>query len=226
MVHVRPHIAAETHLLVGADMTFCLADFFSQLILIYRCYLVWGKNIWVVILPLLVAFASVACSMTVIGLVVSISPTASQAPPDIVPFGDAAFALSAILNLITSALIGVRGTKSATQRAVELVVESGLLLLAAQGVFVVLFATAHPAQAAVEPLATQIYVTAPMLIIVRVGMGAAYEQTTGTGTEHALAFHLRAVRQLQQKRGDGERHGHRGVPRHGAGAVQRRESRG
>ncbi|KAJ7199656.1 hypothetical protein GGX14DRAFT_172500 [Mycena pura] len=194
MVRPVPHIAAETHLLVGADVTFCLADFLSQVVLIYRCYLVWARNIWVVILPLLIAFASVACSMAVIGLVVATSPTAPQAPADIVPFGDAAFSMSVILNLITSSLIvgriwwvvrnnhqhGVTHGKTAIQRAIEVMIESGLLLLATQVVFVVLFGIAHPAQAVVEPLATQIYVTAPMLIIVRVGMGAGYERTMDT----------------------------------------------
>jgi hypothetical protein len=38
------------------------------------------------------------------------------------------------------------------------IIESGLLFLATQFVFVILFAIAHPAQALVEPLAVQIYV--------------------------------------------------------------------
>ncbi|KAJ7473975.1 hypothetical protein FB451DRAFT_1035091, partial [Mycena latifolia] len=194
MVNVRTHIAEETHLLAGADMLFCITDFFSQLILIYRCYLVWGKKIWVIILPLLVAFASVSCGIALIGLVLSISPTAPQAPAAIVPVGDAAFAMSLILNFMTSSLIvgriwymsrenrmqGIPHSKTSIQRALEIVIESGLLFLAAQFVFVVLFAMAHPAQAVVEPVATQIYGISPTLIIVRVGMGASYEQTTKT----------------------------------------------
>ncbi|KAJ7457392.1 hypothetical protein FB451DRAFT_1047355 [Mycena latifolia] len=192
MVKVRPHISEETHLLAGADMLFAITDFFSQLILIYRCYLVWGKTIWVIILPVLVAFASVACGIALIGLVLSINPTAPQAPAAIVPIGDAAFAMSLILNFMTSTLIvgriwymsrqsriqGIPHSKTSIQRAIEIIIESGLLFLAAQFVFVVLFAIAHPAQAVVEPVATQIYGISPTLIIVRVGMGASYEQTT------------------------------------------------
>ncbi|KAJ7101442.1 hypothetical protein B0H15DRAFT_927222 [Mycena belliarum] len=194
MVHPRPHISEETPLLAGADMIFAITDFFSQLILIYRCYIVWGKTVWIIILPVLVAFASVACGVGLIGLVLSIDPTAPQTPAAIVPVGDAAFAMSLILNFSTSMLIvgriwymsrqsriqGVAHHKTSVQSAMEIVIESGLLFLAAQFVFVVLFAIAHPAQAVVEPIATQIYGISPTLIIVRVGMGRSYEQTTKT----------------------------------------------
>ncbi|KAJ6590666.1 hypothetical protein DFH09DRAFT_807559, partial [Mycena vulgaris] len=193
MVHPRPHIAEETHLLVGADTIFILSDFTSQLILIFRCYLVWGKTIWVIILPLLIACGSVSCGFSVIGLVLATSPTAPQAPPAIVPIGTASFALSLCLNFIVSSLIigriwwvtrdshlqsVVPHSKTTVSRAMGILVESGLLFLAAQFVFVILFAIAHPAQAVVEPVATQIYGISPMLIIVRVGMGTSYEQTT------------------------------------------------
>ncbi|KAJ7776910.1 hypothetical protein DFH07DRAFT_911796 [Mycena maculata] len=193
MVHPRPHIAAETHLLDGADTIFILSDFASQLILIFRCYLVWGKTVWVIILPLLIACASVSCGLSVVGLVLKTSPTASQAPAAIVPIGTASFALSLCLNFIVSSLIVGRiwwmtreshlrsddpRSKTTVSQAMAIVVESGLLFLAAQFVFVILFAIAHPAQAVVEPMAVQIYGISPMLIIVRVGMGISYEQTT------------------------------------------------
>jgi len=200
MVHVRPHISEETHLLVGADSIWLLTDFFSQLLLIYRCYLVWGKSIWVVILPVLVALASVSCGFAVTGLLMTINPTAPQVPAALVPIGDADFALSLILNFMVSSLIVGRiwwmtrqGTLShsstSIQKAVGIVIESGLLFLTIQFIFVILFAIAHPAQAVVEPIATQIYVISPMLIVVRVGMGAAYEPTRGTAaTDTSLRF--------------------------------------
>ncbi|KAJ6476099.1 hypothetical protein C8R45DRAFT_1008824 [Mycena sanguinolenta] len=191
MVHPRPHIAAETHLLVGADTIFILSDLFSQLVLIYRCYLVWNKNIWVVILPILVAFGAASCGIAVIALVLSVAPTAPQAPADIVPFGDASFAMSLILNFSSSSLIvarlwwlsrehqvpGISRARRILRQATGVIIESGLLFLATQFVFVILFAIAHPAQALVEPLAVQIYAISPLLIVVRIGMGKSYEQT-------------------------------------------------
>ncbi|KAJ7167067.1 hypothetical protein C8R46DRAFT_1272326 [Mycena filopes] len=213
MVHVRPHISDETHLLIGADTIWLLTDFFSQLLLIYRCYMVWGKSIAVIILPLLIALASLSCGLAVTALVNAIDPTAPQVPATLVPIGDADFALSIILNFLVSALIVgriwwmTRGSPipqsktSSVQRAAGLIIESGLLFLAVQFVFVILFAIAHPAQAVIEPLATQIYVISPMLIIVRVGMGAAYDPTTnqtGTRTGASMRFaHSKATSTVQ-----------------------------
>lgn len=141
-----------------------------------------------VVLPILISCASVgkllrylfpipnhlclglACGIGLIGLVLTISPNAPQAPAAIVPIGTAAFSMSLCLNFIVSALIVGRiwyitglnreiKTDSAIRRASAIIIESGLLFLAAQLVFVVLFAIKHPAQAIVEPIATQIYVS-------------------------------------------------------------------
>ncbi|KAF8208001.1 hypothetical protein K438DRAFT_1961511 [Mycena galopus ATCC 62051] len=199
MVHVRPHISAETHLLVGADTIWLLTDFFSQLLLIFRCYLVWGKSIWVVILPLLIALASISCGLTLIGLAISRNPTASQTPAALVPIGDAYAALSLILNFMVSSLIvgriwgmtragSISDSPGPIRKAIGIVIESGILFLAIQFIFVILFAIGHPAQAVVEPIATQIYVTSPMLIVVRVGMGAAYEPSSQIGVRTSVRF--------------------------------------
>ncbi|KAJ7757965.1 hypothetical protein B0H16DRAFT_1885414 [Mycena metata] len=200
MVHVR-HISDETPLQLGADTIWLLTDFFSQLLLIYRCYLVWGKSIWIIILPLLIALASVSCGLGVTGLLISIDPNAPQLPVALVPLGDGDFALSLILNFMMSSLIVGRiwwmsrnsslsdaDASTSIQKPIGIVIESGLLFLTIQFIFVVLFAIAHPAQAVVEPIAEQIYVISPMLIVVRVGMGAAYEPTKQTGVPESLRF--------------------------------------
>ena len=43
----------ETYVLMGADMLISVTDFTGQLILIYRCWLLWSKNYWIIILPFL-----------------------------------------------------------------------------------------------------------------------------------------------------------------------------
>ncbi|KAJ7654241.1 hypothetical protein B0H17DRAFT_1214450 [Mycena rosella] len=194
LVHPRPEISAETPLLAGADMLFSITDWCSQLILIYRCYLVWGRNIWIIIFPISCPLRPVRSRL--IGLVLSINPTAPVAPAALVPVGTAGFALSLCLNFIVSALIvgriwqisrqnrmqGISLTDSTIQRAIGIIVESGLLFLAAQFVFVVLFAIKHPAQAILEPVATQIYGISPTLIVVRVGLGASFDPTSVPGS--------------------------------------------
>ncbi|KAJ7641816.1 hypothetical protein FB45DRAFT_862904 [Roridomyces roridus] len=214
MVHIKEHISEETHLLAGADMIFSITDWCSQLILkvagsplrlfiqIYRCYLVWGRNIWVVVLPILISLATVSCGVALIGLVLTISPTAAQAPAAIVPIGKAGFSLSLILNCIVSGLIvyriwyisrenrvhGILKTDTTIQRAIGIIVESGLLFLAIQLVFLVLFSIKHPAQDLAEPIATQIYGISPTLIIVRVGLGAAFDPSSVPATNTSLRF--------------------------------------
>ncbi|KAJ3889894.1 hypothetical protein GG344DRAFT_78365 [Lentinula edodes] len=193
MVKPTAHISDETHLLAGADMIFSISDFCSQLILV-RLFLFDLSLLSSLVTqsmgdrtpnPHLVC---ITCGIGLIGLVLTISPNAPQAPAAIVPIGTAAFSMSLCLNFIVSALIVGRiwyitglnreiKTDSAIRRASAIIIESGLLFLAAQLVFVVLFAIKHPAQAIVEPIATQIYGISPTLIIVRVGMGSTFEPT-------------------------------------------------
>ncbi|KAJ4474872.1 hypothetical protein J3R30DRAFT_3776041 [Lentinula aciculospora] len=162
MVKPRAHISDETHLLAGADMLFSITDFCNLSLLSCLGTEPMGNH------TANIHLIGITCGITLIGLVLTINPTAPQAPEAIVPIGTAAFA---ILNQETK-------TDSAIRRASAIVIESGLLFLAAQLVFVVLFAIKHPAQAIVEPIATQIYGISPTLIIVRVGMGSTFEATT------------------------------------------------
>ena len=61
-----------------------------------------------------------------------------------------------------------RSARSTGRTAVAIVVESGLLYLVTQVVFVVLFALGHPAQAILAVIAVQIYVSGCMRAVCRV----------------------------------------------------------
>ena len=98
-----------------------------------------------------------------------------MAPPSLVPLGLAAFSLPLGTNVIVTTLICVRiwylsprkarnmpSAHSGTGRAaIDIVVESGMLYLAVQLIFVVLFAIGHPAQGIAGVIAVQIYVRIP-----------------------------------------------------------------
>jgi hypothetical protein len=45
----------ETPELIGANVLSSVVDLLGDLILLYRCWLVWGKNFYVIVLPLLTA---------------------------------------------------------------------------------------------------------------------------------------------------------------------------
>ncbi|KAI0682077.1 hypothetical protein C8T65DRAFT_597625 [Cerioporus squamosus] len=186
--------ADETAKLVGADLLISLVDFLGDLVLLYRCWIIWGKNIWVVALPLLTATAGFGCITIVAHWILTLSPTSPVPPAAIVPLGTAGYTLPLATNVMATALIVTKlwltarsvekgagtsllGAAHAAQRAVAIIVESGLLYLVTQVVFVVLFALGHPAQAIVAVVAVQIYGIAPTLIVIRVALGISVEYT-------------------------------------------------
>ncbi|EJF59590.1 hypothetical protein BD309DRAFT_854657 [Dichomitus squalens] len=180
--------------LLGADILISFCDLLGDLILLYRCWVIWGKNYWIIIAPLVTAGAGFACIMGVAHLVVTMDPTAPVPSPALVPLGLAGYALPLATNFMATALIAgklymsarraekrvgtvMSGTMRAAQRAVEIIVESGLLYLVTQAVFVVLFALGHPAQAILAVIAVQIYGIAPTLIVIRVALGISSDCT-------------------------------------------------
>lgn len=189
------NFANETNELVGADLLISLTDFFGEVILIYRCWLVWSKNYWIIVLPSLTAIAGPACVIEVLHLLSQIDPTSPMAPPSLVPLGLAGFVLPLCANVMVTTLIAVRiwylsphrardsrGARfpmDTSRPAIGIVVESGMAYLAVQLVFVVLFAIRHPAQGIVAVIAVQIYGIAPSLIVIRVALGLSNTPSGG-----------------------------------------------
>ncbi|KAI6042535.1 hypothetical protein EDC04DRAFT_2878478 [Pisolithus marmoratus] len=186
--------AAETMPLLGADILVSVTDFFGDLVLIYRCWIIWSKTPIVIVLPFLAALGGLACIAGVAHLVLTINPTSPAPPPAIVPLGLAGYILPMCTNAIVTSLIvykiwdtsrGLPGSpefigQGAARHAIGLIIESGLLYFLAQLVYVVLFALQHPAVAIIALMAVQIYGIAPTLIIIRVALGISSEYTSNT----------------------------------------------
>ena len=101
-------------------------------------------------------------------------PSSPIAPPSLVPLGLAGFILPLCTNVLVTALIIARIWLLTPRRlrdmhnvyipqgmgcaVIGIVIESGALYLVVQLVFVILFATHHPAQGVVAVIAVQIYV--------------------------------------------------------------------
>jgi len=180
--------ANETHVLIGADLLIVVTDFIGELILIYRCWVLWSKRYWIIVLPILTSISSLVCFSIVLHLLLRIDPNSPIAPPSLVPLGLASFSLPLGTNVMVTTLIAsriwylsprkVRDIRSSARfptktarAAIDIVVESGMLYLAVQLIFVVLFAIRHPAQGVVGVVAVQIYGIAPTLILIRVALG-------------------------------------------------------
>ena len=191
--------AEETKTLLAADILISLIDFLGDVVLLHRCWLVWGKNFFVVLLPALTAIGGfgmsillcywrwsvnllTVCGMTGLGILNNIDPTAPQAPPEVKPLGTAAFSLPLATNFLVTIFTVIRllmlaskarkvgsdsglNTTTYVNKAAAIVIESGLLYLVAQLVFVVLFAIGHPAQGIAAVVAVQVYVSLKVTIL-------------------------------------------------------------
>ncbi|KAH9963753.1 hypothetical protein BC827DRAFT_1339725 [Russula dissimulans] len=189
--------ANETHELMAADLLISVTDFIGELILIYRCWLLWDRKNWIIMFPSLCAITGLACVCAIPALLLRIDPNSDSAPPAIVPLGMAGLFLPLVANMVVTILITMRiwqlsphntGDFSVpsgiTWAAIGVVVESGMLYLVAQIAFVVLFTIQHPAQDIAEVVAVQIYGIAPALIIIRVALGLS---NTSSGSSRTAA---------------------------------------
>jgi len=177
----------ETHEQLAADVFISVTDFIGQLILIVRCWLLWDKNYWIITLPSLCAIGGLACIFGIPPLLLRMDPSAPVAPKSLVPLGMAGYILPLCANIIVTILISGRIWYLSPRKnddinsaripagsglaAINIVVESGMLYLAAQLTYVVLFTRQHPAQAIAALIAVQIYGIAPTLIVIRVSLG-------------------------------------------------------
>jgi hypothetical protein len=187
----------ETKELEGADLLISITDFIGGVILIYRCWLLWSKNYWIIILPSLTSIGSLGkvpsmqslssqrlpttrgvrfiCFIACIGVVLArIDPNSLAVPQYLLSLALAGFVLPLCSNAFITALIAARiwylsprkardvqGTRfpaDTGRAAIDIVVESGMLYLVVQFIFVVLFALRHPAQDIAGMVAVQIYV--------------------------------------------------------------------
>ncbi|KAG1839624.1 hypothetical protein DFJ58DRAFT_811783 [Suillus subalutaceus] len=204
----------ETPALMGANLLSSVADLVGDLLLIYRCWLVWGKNSYVIVLPLLAALGGFGCILPIPSLLLSIDPTSPVPPTEIVPLTIAGYALPLCTNIIVTGLIAGRlwyisripildehGTPAilkiaAGGRPMMLIIESGALYMITQLIFVVLVAIGNPAEAILSfawdtNICESSYILgiASTLIIIRVGLGISSEQTMSAMTLTQVEFH-------------------------------------
>ncbi|KAI0764851.1 hypothetical protein C8Q74DRAFT_1430068 [Fomes fomentarius] len=162
-------------LLRVGDIIFKTCCLISQLIMIHRCWAVWDHKHSVVVVPLIMAFAGMICSLVgPVRLPVSEFHSPFVAPR-MLAF-DLAFCTLSLLTyaLVTYLIILHLRRVSAPLRNVQSMehliwalagacIEAGGLLVVAQLLVVILLALDHPALIIAEGIATQLYVRASPL---------------------------------------------------------------
>ena len=110
---------------MGADFLISFTDLLGDFVLIYRCWMIWGKDYYIIVLPLLTSiagfgrrsspskahiphFQSLACIIAVLDLLITINPTSPTPPPELVPLGLAGYTLPLCTNIIVTSLIVYR----------------------------------------------------------------------------------------------------------------------
>jgi len=170
-------------------------------LVIYRCYIVWGNKVKVIIVPLIMLLATTICAYAAVYNFSKITPGENVFATNIAEWGTALFSLSLATNILVTSLIAGRiywisrktkrllGSKHSQkyQNAVAIIVESGAIYSVSLMTLLILYCLKTNAQYIVYDALAQIMGIVPTLIIVRVGLGVSTQDNTITlhtrGTE-------------------------------------------
>ncbi|KAF8889839.1 hypothetical protein BD779DRAFT_1799675 [Infundibulicybe gibba] len=175
---------------VSSLAIFTITDYLAQMILLYRCWIIWDRRWMVVGGPGLLAFVAFGGGLALIDI--DNSPDRAKVVHLSALIGVTVYSISLAVNALATALIVIKillttrevrpvlGSDShrSLHIVTAMVIESGLLMLAFQLAFVILFRSQSPAVRIVANTITQIYGITPTLLNIRVVMGSAYDKTT------------------------------------------------
>jgi hypothetical protein len=167
---------------------YCAITFIAQGILIYRCWMLWGRHLLVISIPSILAWVSFGTSLAMIGGLMEPSsfrfPDADMTKPWYYSLSTAAFSASIGVNAILAILLATRTSMLMLEARRTLTVqkrrvhpirqmiavlnESGMLMLGCQIIWLVLFRRRLPAFLLVRGPIVMIYGLTPTLILQRI----------------------------------------------------------
>lgn len=169
------------------DTTVWLQD----IVLIWRLYVVWERSWKICFIPFVVDLAHMAAAYA--ATIIISRPNVSLYDPVLKGFGLAGWALDLAVNVSVTAVISVRlwymgmkvttlttggahATSSPNRFTVPIftIIESGALFATVTIVMMIMYCRGSPLTLAAMDIATQLAVTTPLLIIVRVGLGLTH----------------------------------------------------
>ncbi|KAF8146735.1 hypothetical protein K438DRAFT_2028032 [Mycena galopus ATCC 62051] len=201
----HPKLALKVLGLVASALSFTFAD----MIMIWRCWIVWGRSWPVIVVPILGAIAGTVCAGLGITGQISASlitnPTQSQGLAPLVRFSTPFLGMSLAVTLYTTGLIAWRilrvqryaakngiersgGAGSDLSAVLEIMVESSALYAASLFVFIVLLAMKSEKQVYIQNIHSQIAGIAPTLLMLRISAGHARNDTQWSIQQSSLQF--------------------------------------
>ncbi|KAF8881454.1 hypothetical protein BD779DRAFT_1675408 [Infundibulicybe gibba] len=175
-----PGLVTAKKLNLGSILIFAMIDFLAQTMLLYRCWIIWGRR-WVVIaVPGFLALLVLGGGFALAGLFNSSfwSTNPDRALRLFNLTGIAINSVSLAVNALTTLLIVTKIvliSRESLRIATAMLIESGLLILTFQLIYVVLYN--REVFDIISLPAPQLYGITPTLLNIRVIMGSAYDRT-------------------------------------------------
>ncbi|KAF8868867.1 hypothetical protein BD779DRAFT_823958 [Infundibulicybe gibba] len=179
---------------LGSVVTFIMIDYLAQMILLYRCWIIWDKRWVVVAVSGILALITLGLGFAFVGLTnFSLRSTNPEKLSHLIgTIGIMAYSISLGLNALTTSLIVIKilltsrrvhpARGSNLHQPLHIVaatlIESGLLMFAFQLVFVILFSARPTTFNIISSPSAQIYGINPTLLNIRIVMGTADNKTT------------------------------------------------
>ncbi|KAF8881467.1 hypothetical protein BD779DRAFT_1012161 [Infundibulicybe gibba] len=186
--------AASEKFDLGSMSIYAVVDCLAQMILLYRCWIIWDRRWAIVAVPGFLSLVALGGGLALVGLYNS--PLWNTDIEKIVRLfkltGTTTYSTSLGVNALTTSLIVARifltsrevrpvlGSDShrSLRIAIAMLAESGLLMFTFQLVLVILFSCQRSVFGIISGPRAQIYGITPTLLNTRVIMGTAYDKTT------------------------------------------------
>ncbi|PPQ82596.1 hypothetical protein CVT25_007110 [Psilocybe cyanescens] len=168
----------------GIPTVYCIVAWIGDFLVIYRCYYVWNKNIWIVALPSLLVLSCIGINIYVLWWFTH-------------PNAGVSFTASMALNSITTALIALkfykqhqistchgivdRSSKLSLMRILRIIVESAMLYTVQLTVLIILYYTNSNGEVIVQFAIVPSVGIVFILISLRVHMAKSNSSLLATG---------------------------------------------
>ncbi|EJD42182.1 hypothetical protein AURDEDRAFT_145835 [Auricularia subglabra TFB-10046 SS5] len=196
---------------------FTITNFFADSLLLWRTWVVWGRNWYAVAFPILIFCGSTALSIITVYQLAT--PGSRFFSKTLLQFSLPYFSLSIALNLILTLMIV---TKLAMARRsilrtldkeqgriytgmVAMVVESAALTSTSSILFIIMYSINNDIFNVCLPLQVQVMCISPLLIMIRVARGQAFSQEAVSNAASGMIFAARTSGAETQGERDRER---------------------
>jgi len=211
------YVSAVNWMTIANNFLYTAIDFISQLILLYRCWIMWRQPL-VMVIPCLISLAFLVTALTTLSYQIKDVANSLPFPDWYLSAVTAFFFLSLGVNALVTSLIvyriitvynDIRGFNNVQSGAygsghrnlyplISILIESGLITFVAQLAQSIMYKSAEAAFPLVGGCVVMLYGISTTVVLVRVDTGVSYDNNTSrtaNSTESGRPIHLWKVNQ-------------------------------